>query len=172
MGFQEVDQVKEVEAPFADVDWETSIVLSSQPPPIEADPSQRHANAPPRHFVLSRKACQLSSLLSDLTAPESGNGPGEETIIPVQGGGEALRYTVAYLETHFDARSARIPRPLEARFESGLSEIDRRFVEELIPTEMDHERCVDVICIANYLSIEDLLDLTTAALGGLKCLST
>jgi hypothetical protein len=172
----EIEAVREVHEPFDGVNWDTHLVLSSSPPPVDTNPpaalyaKNSEAELTTHHFVVSRKACEQSNLLKDLLAPDSGAGPGEETVIPVQSTATALRCLVAYMEFHAVHGAAEpIPRPLPKQFPQlpTICEFDRRVLAQLVPSDEDHLLCIDVICVANYLGAQALLDLATAGLGAI-----
>jgi hypothetical protein len=164
-----LEAVRRFADPPEDVDWEADIVLVSSPPPPEAAPPAvlmdpgNEDELIPVSYAVSRKAAAQSTLLRDLVASEA---PDAEITVPVQGTATALAFVVAFLEHHVDAGPLpAISRPLRPNALSDLAEFDRRFVKALIPSDAEHLVCVDVLCVANYLGVGQLVDLTSAGIG-------
>ena len=174
LNFPELGQVQELPAGYAeaDVDWTRCVVVTSHPPPPDVTQPAALLDAgneeelESRHYVLSRKAAQQSELLKNLIADEDGS-DGCVMDVPVQSTATALRYAVVFLEYHakLTAPFEPITRPLLPDWQTSLNEFDRRMLASLVPEPERHLQCIDVACVANYLSIERLAEVTAAAIG-------
>eukprot|EP00906_Rhabdomonas_costata_P034444 RCo048477 len=131
------------------VDWNTQVVLQS------------NDNV---EYAVARDAAMLSLVVKDMLADVT---PGEEAVIPLpQINGLTLKYVVQYVEHHINEPAERIERPLKQKLLEVISRFDREFLyTDLIKggDERQHQLLVDCISAANFLNIEDMLDLTCAA---------
>ena len=170
LGF-DLESVRRASDPPEDIDWARDIVLVSAPPPEGAPPPAalldpgNEDELEPTSYVLSRAALPQSALLRDLAATEE---PDAELVVPVQGTATALAFTVAFLEHHAQSGPmGEIDRPLRVDPFASVPEFDRRLLKAVAPTDKDHLVCLDVLCVANYLGIAELVDLTSAGIGAI-----
>uniref|UniRef100_A0A7S1QW37 SKP1 component dimerisation domain-containing protein n=1 Tax=Neobodo designis TaxID=312471 RepID=A0A7S1QW37_NEODS len=168
LGFP-LNAVRPAADPPEDVDWDKDLVVVSAAPPPDAPPPAalmdpgNEDELEPVSYVLSRSAVSQSALLKDLVASEE---PGAELIVPVQGTATALAFAVAFMEYHAaNGAMPAIDRPLRAEPLAAVTEFDRRLLHAVAPTDKEHLQCLDVMCVASYLGIAGLVDLTSAGIG-------
>ena len=137
--------------PTEKVDWNTFVVLQS-------------SDEPPMAFKVHRDAAMQSDVLRDLLADHE---EGTEAIVPVPNATAAiLGYVVVYLEHHITERGKEISMPLTNDLSAEVDEWDYKFVRgELVPEPhvKENQKLLEVMMVANFLKINELLHLCAAA---------
>ena len=134
-----------------DVDYSVDIVLQSNDD---------------AYFKLSRKAAEMSQLLTDMIKSEE---EGNQIVIPTPNiDGHTLGWIVAWMEHHKDARPDPIEKPLRVDIQEVLSEFNKKFICEQLVEDGDYnknQKLQDVIMGANFLGVRDLLEMGCAMIA-------
>lgn len=112
-----------------------------------------------QQLTLSVKAANTSAFFHGLLGEFEDENLTDE--IPIPYPADVLRKVFDFMEHHADTPMAAIQAPVSSDFEKELSEYDREFIKvplETIKTMLE---------IANYLSVDSLLDLLCAKIASL-----
>eukprot|EP00008_Paramoeba_atlantica_P004964 CAMPEP_0201477350 /NCGR_PEP_ID=MMETSP0151_2-20130828/2383_1 /ASSEMBLY_ACC=CAM_ASM_000257 /TAXON_ID=200890 /ORGANISM="Paramoeba atlantica, Strain 621/1 / CCAP 1560/9" /LENGTH=199 /DNA_ID=CAMNT_0047858031 /DNA_START=56 /DNA_END=655 /DNA_ORIENTATION=- len=154
-----------VQAPYPDVDFGKYIVLQSN-------------DTPPQEFCITREATKQSVVLSGaLTSVSSGKYTSAEhrrttpVVVPVPGvPADMLVHVITYMEHHVQEKAPAIEKPLRAPIKEVIGEWDFNFLTNSLlenGDESKHGTLLAVLSAANYLHIQDLIDLTSASVASM-----
>lgn len=143
----------EIITSHSDVDFSKYCVLQSQ----GKDPQQN------KEFKVSLEAAKMSLLFRDIL----GDSEGKETIIPVPDtSSKTLELVLEYMEYHVKHPAKPLEKPLKSPIENLVDDWDRKFLDKL-QMEDGHASLFDVMQAANFLNINDLLDLTCGCVASM-----
>jgi S-phase kinase-associated protein 1 len=139
---------------YNEIDFKEHIVLQSN-------------DSPPVEYIINRKDISMSGLIKDMLEDNDDS----ETIIPLPNVNNiTLKYIIQYLEYHSTNKAEPIEKPLKGKLEDIIDEWDKTYIfTNLIKDgkEENHELLIDVIMGANFMNIQDLLNLTCAAIANM-----
>lgn len=127
---------------------------------------QSHGKNPQQNkeFKVSLEAAKMSLLFRDIL----GDAEGKENIIPVTDTSpETLALVLEYMEYHVDHPAKVLERPLKNPIEELIDEWDYDFLFRKLKTENGHGPLFEVMQAANFLNINDLLDLTCGCVASM-----
>jgi len=110
-----------------------------------------------KHIFVLKKATIMSTLISDMVEECDDT----DIVIPILNvDGTTLKLVVNYMEYHYQNRAIAIEKPLK---NNNLNDVicawDIKFLKR------DHSVIIDLITAANYMNIEDLLQLCCAKIA-------
>eukprot|EP00796_Vickermania_ingenoplastis_P002493 gene2493-1553_t len=145
----------EVITSYDDVDFSKYCVLQSQ----GKTPQQT------KEFKVSLEAAKMSLLFRDIL----GDAEGKENIIPVPDtSSETLELVLEYMEYHVKHPAKPLERPLRSRIDELVDEWDQKFLFDKLQTKDNgHAALFEVMQAANFLNINDLLDLTCGCVASM-----
>ena len=115
-----------------------------------------------KSFKVPEKEILMSGLIKDmLEEPDE-----DETDIPVipvpNVMSKPLEKVLKYCAHHWNNKADEIEKPLKGKVEDVISDFDKQFLSEI-----DQELLIELIMAANYLNIQDLLNLTCAKVASM-----
>eukprot|EP01006_Ploeotia_vitrea_P060693 TRINITY_DN76389_c0_g1_i1.p1 TRINITY_DN76389_c0_g1~~TRINITY_DN76389_c0_g1_i1.p1 ORF type:complete len:211 (-),score=19.36 TRINITY_DN76389_c0_g1_i1:72-680(-) len=128
-----------------------------------------------KEYVITRAIAKQSTLLRDMLAdnePADGEPPEEETRIPLTNiHSDALKHIVEYMEHHVDKQPQQLTKPLRKPLPELLHPWEKNFLYgNVLPLENPEENWEvlhDVVMGADFMGIESLRDLCSAAIANM-----